>query len=161
MEVEENLIEVVEHTPILNHSIVKNSFDRLINLYKDPNSFKISIDKMDIKWVDKENDNFHVQNGNLKKSTFIKKSNSNFKNAKMNTNIDFLQQNFCDNECQYKFTEIMKKIKEGQIDINKIDWTSVRNTNVENQNLVQNLVNYYYTQGYNQGIQETSNQETK
>lgn len=52
----------------------------------------------------------------------------------------------------------MKKIKEGKIDINKIDWTA---NNQEDQNLFQNLINFYYTQGYNQRKLETSNQVYK
>lgn len=155
MDVDKKLIDLLEHSTS-NHSIIKNSFDRLINSYNNPNSYKFSINKIDVNLINERNYNFHIEEN----YTLNNKNNLELLNNKKNSD-ELLKQNFCDDHCHDKFIKIMKKIKEGKIDINKIDWTANISNNQENQNLFQNLINFYYTQGYNQGKQETSNQVYK
>lgn len=155
MDVDEKLIDLLEHSTS-NHSIIKNSFDRLINSYNNPNIYKFSINKIDVNFINERNYNFNIEENYILNN----KNNLKLLNNKKNS-YELLKQNFCDNNCYDKYIKIMKKIKEAKIDINKIDWTANISNNQENQNLFQNLINFYYTQGYNQGKKETSNQVYK
>jgi len=60
MDVDEKLIDLLEHSTS-NHSIIKNSFDRLINSYNNPNSYKFSINKIDVNLINERNYNFNIE----------------------------------------------------------------------------------------------------
>ena len=126
---------------IINKSFVQESFENLIKLFKgEEQSNNIESTITPIK--------------NKSKLTNKKKLSSNSKKKK-----SFLGENFCDDECYNKFTKVMQKIKSGEVDINKINWSDVKEKEVgvqQSSNLVQNLVNYYFTMGYNQGVQENT-----
>jgi len=110
--------------------IIKTSFDKLINLFYSDNRIK------------------HKNDTNLKRQN--QKINSYSKNMKreaLSKNKSFLNQDFCNEECRIKFQKILKKLKNGEIDFNKINWSQKEG---QDFNLIQNLVNYYYNVGYNQ-----------
>lgn len=112
---------------------VKDSFDKLINIYFPHNRSNIENNSIDND--DKEYSVLH------KKKIDKKKSNDG-------KDKFFLNKNFCNELCQVKYEKILTKIKNGEIDINKLNWTK----DVGGQNLIQNLVNYYYNAGYSEGI---------
>jgi hypothetical protein len=122
-----------------DRNLIKNSFDKLINLFYPENRIK------------QNNNSLLNFNHESKKPT--RQAIVNSKISKKNKS--FLNQNFCNEQCQIKFQKILSKIKNGQIDINKINWWQQEG---HGYNLIQNLVNYYYNIGYNQGISELQQQ---
>lgn len=51
---------------------------------------------------------------------------------------------FCNDDCYYKCLNVIEKIKNGTINTSKIDWNSNQN------NLISQIVTYYYNLGLSQ-----------
>jgi hypothetical protein len=141
---------------LINQSIVQTSFEKLIKILQlgEPENEE---HKKDIK--------IKSQINVTKKKTMNLNSSSINKQAfsRKNEKKTFLNTNFCNENCYEKFSNIVKKLKLGEVDLNKINWSSSSSNIGENsdstktENLIQNLVNYYYSLGYNQAINEMSN----
>lgn len=69
--------------------------------------------------------------------------------ANNKTENDLFSQNFCNEECLKKFKQTLEKLKNNQIDITKIQ------AQIPDLNIIQNLLNYYYELGFNQGYTES------
>jgi hypothetical protein len=124
-----------ENTSIEKH-MIKTSFDKLIKLFYPENRIK-----------HKEDTTMENNNQKKKQNQKINNKSKNLKNVRQLENKSFLNQNFCNEECQLKFQKILMKVKNGEIDVNKINWSQ---KDGQDFNLIQNLVNYYYNAGYNQ-----------
>lgn len=72
-----------------------------------------------------------------------KQQNDNTQN-KMKKNP--LKNYFCNEECYKKFLRVIDRLKNNQIDISKINWSQYQNSD----NLIANLVTYYYNLGLSQ-----------
>lgn len=137
---------------IINQSLIKNSLDKLIYIYRNENTLKLNQES------ETENNQQKHPNKSLKIKNFKNKESLNKKSIKL-AEKSFLKSNFCNEECYKKFTEIIRKINSGEVNLNKINWNHInqlednRNDNFSN-NFIQNLVNYYYSLGYNQALNE-------
>jgi hypothetical protein len=148
MQENDNMIDKV-----INSSFIKDSFDRIVLRYKNSQTNNIDnyqgIAKNENLFEEKsfmrEEKKFIHSNKNIKKKYFSSVGNNNFMN------------NFCDEKCFEKFNKITKLLKEGKIDYNKINWEEVGGSNF---NLIQNLVNYYYKMGFQNGLDNQSLNKT-
>ena len=98
------------------------------------------------------NDNYNI--------SFIKESlnrlneeynriyNLNFDEDKnMFKNDDEIKDFFCNDECYNKFIKIIKKMKNKELDLSKINWSKYSND--KDKNIIVKLVTYYYNLGKN------------
>ena len=94
-----------------------------------------------------ENDNYTINNSfNYLLNLFGKESNDEINispvlNDKENS---FIKDYFCCKECYDKFIKVIKKFKEGKVDLTKIDWGKYSS---DNSNIIVKLVTYYYNLG--------------
>jgi hypothetical protein len=161
---------------LINQSIVQISFEKLIRLFhqnsnEDGGEYK-NLEEKEVEVEDLFKKNYKLPS--MKKSQINSSANSSFNKKaltkKNHNNKFFRNSNFCNQMCYEKFSNVIKKLKAGEVDFNKINWSSplplpltsasVTNENSEfpvPENLIQNLVNYYYSLGYNQAINEMSN----
>ena len=64
-----------------------------------------------------------------------------------NKNYDEIKDFFCNDECYNKFIKIIKKMKNKELDLSKIDWSKYSDD--KNKNIIVKLVTYYYNLGKN------------
>ena len=96
----------------------------------------------------------HLYNNQNEPQNELKESNDlKLSYIKSNTN-EFIKTNFCDEKCFEGFQAILSKLNKGEIDINSIDWTKGGQNNI-----IQNLVNFYYNIGYNQAVLDQKNEQ--
>ena len=107
---------------------------------------------------------FYFDNKSLQNKLLQRKTKSSFKQEIKKDEIKNKNKSlnlFCNPNCKEKFEKIFNLIQQGKIDINKIDWTQpeLKEGGIESENIIKNLVNYYFTMGYMQGMQEKSGEE--
>lgn len=68
-----------------------------------------------------------------------------------NEDINKHQQYFCNNECREKFNKVIEKIKNKEIQLDKID---ISQSTGEDDNIIANALLYYYQSGYWTALQE-------
>ena len=74
--------------------------------------------------------------------------NLNFdEDKKMVKNDDKIKDFFCNDECYNKFIKIIKKMKNKELDLSKINWSKYSND--KDKNIIVKLVTYYYNLGKN------------
>ena len=74
--------------------------------------------------------------------------NLNFDEDKnMFKNDDEIKDFFCNDECYNKFIKIIKKMKNKELDLSKINWSKYSND--KDKNIIVKLVTYYYNLGKN------------
>ena len=74
--------------------------------------------------------------------------NLNFDEDKnMFKNDDKIKDFFCNDECYNKFIKIIKKMKNKELDLSKINWSKYSND--KDKNIIVKLVTYYYNLGKN------------
>ena len=74
--------------------------------------------------------------------------NLNFDEDKnMVKNDDKIKDFFCNDECYNKFIKIIKKMKNKELDLSKINWSKYSND--KDKNIIVKLVTYYYNLGKN------------
>lgn len=144
---------------ILNPSTIKASFDKLISRYTSEN---YNIDDQELMHNNFQNEELAEQKTNNSK-TKHKGQNKSISANKGNLNSDqFIKDNFCNNECVKNFNKILTAMKEGRMDLSKINWNeavAAGNNNASDYNFFQNLVNFYYNLGYEQGSNQTNNEK--
>ena len=69
------------------------------------------------------------------------------KEKNINKNYDEIKDFFCNDECYNKFIKIIKKMKNKELDLSKIDWSKYSDD--KNKNIIVKLVTYYYNLGKN------------
>jgi len=76
----------------------------------------------------------------------LNKNNNNNDNEQI-INENKIKEFFCNEECYNKFIKIIKKIKNKELDLSKIDWSKY--SDEKDKNLIVKLVTYYYNLGKN------------